>query len=106
MTLKPEGFNVDNVLIHTKSFQNILIYDISCKTLIGPKPLHIRFNKADGFIRVYDRTRDLVLLGAEKYDSIYNSIRYLIGVKKGVIYVTCFTYEKFTTDSYDSLPLE
>ena len=41
MTLKLEDFNVDNVLIHTKSFQNILIYDISYKTLIGPKLLHI-----------------------------------------------------------------
>ena len=41
MTLKLEGFNVDNVLIHTKSFQNILIYGISYKTLIGPKLLHI-----------------------------------------------------------------
>ena len=82
-----------------------MIYDISYKTLIGPKPLHIRFNKADGFIRVYDGTRDLVLPGAEKYDSIYNSIRYLIGVKKGVIYVTFHTYEKFTTGSYDSLAL-
>ena len=42
------------------------------------KPLCIRFDKIDGFIRVYDRTRYLVLFGSEKYDSIYNRIRYLI----------------------------
>ena len=104
MTNRVEHFNLDNELIHTKSFENILMYDIPYRTLIGPKPFHIRFNKADGFI-TYDGTRDLVLLGAEKHDSIYSSIRYLIGVKSGVIYVTCHNYEKFTIDSFDSLPL-
>ena len=34
--------------------KNILIYDISYKTLIGAKPLQIRFTKIDGFIRFYD----------------------------------------------------
>ena len=47
------------------------------------KSLRIRFDKIDGFLRVYDGTRYLVLFGAEKYDSIYN-IRYLIVVKSGV----------------------
>ena len=37
----------------------MLICDISYKTLICAKPLHIRFNKIDGFIRV----RYLVLFG-------------------------------------------
>ena len=36
---------------HTKTF---LIYDVSYKTLIGTKPLHIMFDKVDGFIRDYD----------------------------------------------------
>ena len=49
-------------------------------TLIGSKPLCIRFNKVDGFIRVYDGTSDLLLFGDEKYDSVYIRIRYLIGV--------------------------
>ena len=31
------------------------------KTLMGAKPLCIRFDKIDGFIRVYDGTRYLVL---------------------------------------------
>ena len=47
------------------------------------KSLRIRFDKIDGFLRVYDGTRYLVLFGAEKYDSIYN-IRYLIEVKGGI----------------------
>ena len=31
-----------------------LAYDILYKTLIGGKPLSIRFDKVNGFIRVYD----------------------------------------------------
>ena len=61
-----------------------MVYNISYKTLIGVKPLRIRFDKIDGFIRVYDRTRYLVLFGDEKYDFIYNRIRYLIEVKSGI----------------------
>ena len=46
--------------------------------------MRIRFYKIDGFIRVYDGTRYLVLFESEKYDSIYNKIRYLISVKSGI----------------------
>ena len=44
-----------------KSYENILVYNIWYKKLIDYKPLCIRFDKIDGFIRVYDRTRYLVL---------------------------------------------
>ena len=74
--------------------------------MIGAKPLCIRFDKIDGFIRVYDRTRYLALFGTEKYDSIYNRIRYLIEVKSGITYVVSKNYAKIKVDSYDSLPLE
>ena len=37
--IKLEDFNLDNILIDRKSHENILIYDISFKTLIGPQPL-------------------------------------------------------------------
>ena len=47
------------------------------KTLAGAKSLHIRFDKIDGFIRVYDGTRYLVLFGAGKFHFIYNRIWYL-----------------------------
>ena len=46
--------------------------------LIGAKPLRIRFDKVDGFIRAYDGTRCLVLFGTTKFDFISNKIRYLI----------------------------
>ena len=45
------------------------------KTLIGAKPLRIRFDKVNEFIRIYDGTRCLVLFGHEKYNFIYNMIR-------------------------------
>ena len=80
-------FDFDNILIDEKSHENILIYDISYETLIGAKLLRIRFNKIDGFVRVYDGTRYFTLFGSEKYDTIYNRIRYLIEVKSDIIYV-------------------
>ena len=51
---------------------------------IGDKSLHIRFDKTDEFIRVYDGTRFLVL-GGENDDFIYSRIRYLR------YYVCCFS---------------
>ena len=51
-----------------------MVHNILYKTLIGAKPLHIRFNKVYGFIRVYDGTIYLVLFGSEKYDANYNRI--------------------------------
>ena len=64
-----EDFDFD-ILIAEKSRKNILIYNLSYKTLIGPKPVHIWFNKFDRFIKVYDRTRYLELFGPEQYDSV------------------------------------
>ena len=60
-----------------------MVYNISHKNVIGAKYLGIRFNKIDGLIRVYDRTRYLVLFGGEKNDFMYNRVRYL-GVKSGI----------------------
>ena len=74
--------------------------------MIDVKPWHIRFNKIDGFIRAYDETRYLVLFGSEKYDFIYNRIRYLIGIKISIKYVIYHNYAKTKVDSYDSIPLE
>ena len=54
--IKLVDFDIENVLKNEKPHENILIYDISYKTLIGPKPLRIRFDKIDKFIRIYDWT--------------------------------------------------
>ena len=79
--IKLEDFDLDNILIDEKSHENILIFDISYKTLIDPKPLHVRFFKVNGIIRIYNGTRYLTLFGSEKNEAIYNRIRYLIGQK-------------------------
>ena len=55
-----------------------MIYDISCKILIVARLLGMRFDKINGFVRVYDGTRYLILFGIKIYNGIYNRVRYLI----------------------------
>ena len=43
------NFNLDNILIDKKSYENILVYNISYKSLIDSKSLRIRFDKIDDF---------------------------------------------------------
>ena len=85
-----------------KSHKNVFVYDILYKTLIGAKPLRIRFDKVDGFIRVYDGTRYL----DQKHDFINIKIRYFTGIKGRITYVFPHNYAKIKVDSFDSLPLE
>ena len=73
---------LDNILFDEKSCEKFLVHKISYKTLIDTKSLRTRFDKMDGFIRVYDRTRYVVLFGRGKKDFNYNRIRYFIGVKR------------------------
>ena len=84
-----------------------MIYGISYKTLIDPKPLRIRFDKIDGFIRIYDGTRCLTLFGSEKKnDALYNRVRYLMSLKNSITYIYIHTFAKTKVDSSDSLPIE
>ena len=59
--------NFDNILFIKKSYKNsfetIFIYGISYKTFMNEKLLRIRFNKVNGFIKIYDETSYLVLFG-------------------------------------------
>ena len=71
-----------------------------CKPLIDSKPLCIRFDKTDRFIRIYDGPRYLVLFIIEKYDSIFNKVRYLISVKSGMTYIISHNYAKIKVDSF------
>ena len=44
-----------NILLDKKSYKtykNILIYDISCETFMASKPVCIRFDEIDGFIKI------------------------------------------------------
>ena len=64
------------------------------------------FDKVNEFIRNYEGTKYLVLFGLEKYNVIYDGIRYLLGLKSGIRYVFSHNYAKIKIDSDDDLPLE
>ena len=106
--IKSRDFNLNNILIDEKLYENTLIHNISFKTLVDAKPLRIRFDKIDEFVRVYDGTRYLVLFGSEKYNASYNRIRYFLSHKSGITYVLFFFhyYAKIKVDSYHYLPIE
>ena len=94
--IKSEYFDPDNILIDQKSHES----------LIDLKPLHIRFDKIDGFCRVYYVTRYLILLGSEKYDAIYDRIRYLKSKTSAITYSFSHYFAKMKVESYDFLPIE
>ena len=68
--------------------------------------MRIKFGKINGFIRIYDGTRCLTLLGSENYDAIYNGIRYLIRLKSSITYIFSHYFTKLKVDSFDSLTIE
>ena len=68
--------------------------------------MRIRLDTIDGFLRIYDGTRYLTLLGSENYDAIYNRIRYLISLKGSITYIFSYYFAKIKVGSYYSLPIE
>ena len=104
MTVSSVGFN--DILLKKKSQKNTLIYDVSYKHFTGGKPLHIRFDKIDGFIKVYDRIRYLVIFDYQLYDEIHNRIRYPILEKSGITNSINHSFERIRTDSHNFLPTE
>ena len=68
--------------------------------------MRIRFDKIDGFIRIYGGTRYLTLFGFAKYDAIYTRIRYHIIRRSRITYVFSHYYTKIKVDFYDSLAIE
>ena len=44
--------NFSNTLQNKKLYENISVYNISYKTFMIEKPLHIWFDKIDGFIKI------------------------------------------------------
>ena len=103
MIIELEDFDFDNVLIGEESHKNILIYYISNKTSIDLKPFRTRF---DGYIRISDGTRYLVLLGPEANYAIYNRSRYIISLKSSITYIFSHYFIKIKIGSYDSFPIE
>ena len=73
-------------------------------TTTGPKPLRIRFDKIDGFIRVCgDIFRHLVLFYSELFDKICDKFLYLIRGKSGNADGINHNFGEMRTDSYNYL---
>ena len=85
--IKFEDFDFGNILLDEKSYKDNLIYDVSYKILIGAKPLYIKFCKVDGLVRDYDGTKCLVLFSLGKNVTIYDRIKYLTALKRGITYM-------------------
>ena len=64
--------------LYKEKDENILIHDISYKTSMGAKPLHIMFYKIHGFIKIHNKMRCLVLFNYERFDEICDNIKYLM----------------------------
>ena len=71
---------------------------------MGTKPLCIRFDKVDVFIKIYRITRYSVLFGPKRYDPIYCKIRYLTSKTSGITYSFNHSFSSIRTDSNNSLP--
>ena len=72
---------------------------------MGTKPLRIRFNKIDGFIKIYVEIRYLILYDYKRYNAIYDRIKYLISEKSGIIDSNNNNFSRIRIDSYNSLTL-
>ena len=49
------------------------------------KPLRTRFNKVDGFVKIFDGTRYLVSFCSRwYYDAIYDKVRYFMSENSGI----------------------
>ena len=72
---------------------------------MGSMSLRIRFDKIDGFIKIYDGIRYLVLL-SYSYDEIFNRIKYLISEKSDITDNISYNFAIIRFDSYNYLPIE
>ena len=65
-----------------------------------------RFDEIDGFTRIYDGSRYLVLFGHLWYDVIYNRIRYLASEKSAITSSINHDFARIWIDSCNFLPIE
>ena len=86
--MRVKDINFSDILFNEKSYksyEDILIYAVSYKTFMGSKPC-ISFSEIDEFIRICDGIRYFLLFASQRYDVVYNRIRYLI-IKKVVLQI-------------------
>ena len=82
--MKARDIDSGNISVDKKIYKSIFAYDISYKTFIGSKPLHIWFNKIDRLFKIYDGIRYLVILSHSWFGEICCSIKYFISEKSGI----------------------
>ena len=90
--------------LYNEKYKNILVYDISYKTSTGVKPLRIRYDEIDGFIKIHNRIRYLVLFDCGWFDKISDRIKYLISEKTGITDSINHNFESIRIDLFNSLP--
>ena len=92
--------------LYKENFENILVDDISYKTSAGAKPLRIRFNKIDGFIKIHNNIWYLVLFDYSYCDKICDRIKYLIRESSGITDSINHNFGNNRIDSYNFLLIE
>ena len=83
-----------------------MIYGISYRTSTDSKPLRIRFDKIDEFIKIHGKIRYLVLFYYSYCDKICDKIKYLLSQKNSITGSINHKFGRIRTDSYDYLPIE
>ena len=68
--------------------------------------MRIRLDKIDGFIKIYDGIRYLVLFDYGWCDQICNRIKYLISEKIGIMDSINHNFARIRINSYSFLPIE
>ena len=74
---------------------------------MNAKPLHIRLHKLGGCVKIYDGSRYLVLFNLERYDAIYDRIKYREKVEKGgITHSINNNFARITIDLHNFLPIQ
>ena len=102
--------NFSDILLHEKLYkkrnENILVYDILYKTSIGVETVRIKFNKIEGFIKIHDKIRYLVLFNYSYCNKMCYEIKYLLIEKGGITDSINQNFARIRIDSDDSLFIE
>ena len=100
------GINFDDILLDKKIYENISVYEISYKTSTSLKPLRIRFDIINGFIRVCGGEFRYLLFDHGLFDKICDKIKHLTSEKSSTTDSINHDFGKISIDSYNSLPIE
>ena len=68
--------------------------------------MHITVHKIDGFIKIHNKIRYLVLLDYDSCDEICDKIKYLVSEKSGIADSINHNFARIRIHSYDSLPIK